>query len=349
MQKLPAPQTDPTHVFELFRGSYGTELLTAAVSHFGLFNLLASHPRTLEELQTALNLERRPAIVLTTALQAMQLLSKNADKQFELTAMAAEHLVAGGELDVGNYLSLAAASPGVLEMVERLRTNRPAGLGNHEGGAAFIYRDGMKSAMEKSELAEHFTLALSGRARNVAPVLAETMALQGAKTLLDIGAGTAIYSIAFLRANPELQAVALDRPEVLKSAERFAAEYNVANRLRLLSADMFVDPLPSADVILLSNILHDWDVDDCQTLINRCAQALNPGGQLIIHDVLLNDELSGPLPIALYSASLFCFTEGRAYSGAEYSLWLKAAGLQPQPPVPTLIHCYAVSAQKALN
>ena len=215
-QKLPAPQSDPTPVFELFRGSYGTELLTAAVSHFGLFNLLSSHPQTLEQLQIALKLESRPVIVLTTALQAMQLLSRNANGQFELTAMAAEHLVAGNPFDVGNYLSLAATSPGVLEMVERLRTNRPAGLDGDEGGAAFIYRDGMKSAMEQSKLAEHFTLALSGRARNVAPILAERVSLPDAKILLDIGAGTAIYSIAFLQANPQLQAIALDRPEVLK-------------------------------------------------------------------------------------------------------------------------------------
>ena len=53
----------------------------------------------------------------------------------------------------------------------------------------------------------------------------------------------------------------------------------------------------------------------------------------------LNDDLGGPLPIALYSASLFSFTEGRAYSAAEYSGWLSEAGLQPQPIVPTKVHC----------
>ena len=63
---------------------------------------------------------------------------------------------------MGSYLSLAATSPGVVEMVERLRTNRPAGLSGDEAGAAYIYRDGMKSAMEQTSLAEHFTLALSG-------------------------------------------------------------------------------------------------------------------------------------------------------------------------------------------
>lgn len=346
MTKLTPPVSDPTPIFEFFRGSYGAELLTAAVAHFDLFGRLARQPRILSELQADLNLAERPAIVLTTALRAMQLIEKDATGHFCLTPISAEHLVRGEEFDVGSYLSLAATSPGVLEMVERLRTNRPAGLSGDEAGAAFIYRDGMKSAMEQTLLAEHFTLALSGRAKNVAPVLAEKVSLNAATTLLDVGGGTGIYSIAFLRANSNLRAIVFDRPEVLKTAERFAAEFGVADRTQLQPGDMFVDPLPMADVILLSNILHDWDVTECQTLIDRCAAALNPGGRLIIHDVLLNDELDGPLPTALYSAALFTFTEGRAYSAMEYSHWLADADLRPQRPISTQIHCFAIIGHK---
>jgi hypothetical protein len=52
------------------------------------------------------------------------------------------------------------------------------------------------------------------------------------------------------------------------------------------------------------------------------------------------------LPIALYSAALFCLTEGRAYSAGEYSSWLKEAGLTPGPVTPTLIHCGALPGVK---
>lgn len=346
MQPLQLPTTNPTSIFEFFRGSYGTDLLTAAVAHFDLFDRLAKQPRTLAELQADLGIAERSAVVLTTALRAMKLLSKNAAGQFDLTPIAKEHLIFGGDFDVGNYLSLAAAAPSVLGMVERLRTNRPAGLSGDEAGAAFIYRDGMKSAMEETALAEHFTLALSGRAKNVAPVLAAKIPLNDAKKLLDIGGGTGIYSIAFVRANPQLRALVLDRPEVLKTAERFVADFGVTDRVELVSSDMFADAYPMVDVILLSNILHDWDIAECRTLIGRCAAALNPGGRLIIHDVLLDDDLGGPLPIALYSAALFSLTEGRAYSAKEYNGWLVESRLSPQPPIPTLIHCHAIVATK---
>ena len=126
MLTLGSSVTDPTSIFEYFRGSYGTELLTAAVAHFDLFGRLAKQPRTLTELQADLQLAERPAIVLTTALRAMQLLSKNPAGQFELTEIAAEHLVRGEEFDVGSYLSLAATSPGVTEMVAHRSTSAQA-------------------------------------------------------------------------------------------------------------------------------------------------------------------------------------------------------------------------------
>ena len=346
---LTPPQIDPTLIFEHFRGAHGTELLTAAVAHFNVFGRLAESPRTAAQLQQELELADRPSVVLFTALKAMGLLRDNSASQLELTELAAEHLVPGASFDVGNYVGLAASSPGVLTMVELLKTNRPLGSGDDGGGVGFIYRDGMKSQMEQSEAARHLTLSLAGRARNVAPCLAERLPLNGDEVLVDVGGGTGIYSFALLQKHPGLRVSVIDRPEVLRVAEEFAAEHGVAGQVELRPGDMFADELPGdADVILLSNILHDWDVPECRQLVQRCAAALKPGGRLLIHDVFLNDALDGPLPIALYSASLFSLTEGRAYSGAEYRKWLSEAGLSPSDAIiPTLVHCGVLEGRKA--
>jgi predicted O-methyltransferase YrrM len=344
---LDAPRHDPTPIFELFRGNYATELLTAAVRHFDIFRLLADRARTLEELRGAIGLAERPANVLMTALRAMGLLAEGGGGLLALSPLAREHLVPGGAFDVSDYVGLAADSPGVRELVERLRTNRPMGSRPDESGAAFIYREGIDSAMEAEATARQFTLSLAGRARNVAPLLAERVPMAGAKTLLDVGGGTGIYSIALLQKNPGLRAVVLDRPAVLKVAAEFAAEYGVADRLECRPGDMFAGELPrGSEAILLSNILHDWDVPECRRIVGRCAAALAPGGRLLIHDVFLNDALDGPLPVALYSAGLFSFTEGRAYSAGEYRQWLREADLAPGEIIPTLIHCGVLAGTK---
>ncbi len=340
------PKIDPTPIFELFRGSYATELLTAAVAHFNLFSRLAHQPMRPTDLGQSLGLAERPTVVLVTALRAFGLLATDAHGKLHLTDLAREHLLPGAPFDVGDYVGLAANAPGVLAMVERLRTNRPA---NHDAGVAFIYREGAKSAMEDEAAARHFTLALAGRAKNVAPHLAKNINLSAdARLLVDVGGGTGIYSIAFLQRYPQLRAVVLDRPEVLKVAQEFAHAHGVADRLSLQPGDMFRDPLPKdADVVLYSNILHDWDVPECRALIGRTAASLRGGGQLLIHDVFLNDALDGPLPMALYSAALFTLTEGRLYSAAEYRVWLSEAGLESGAVAPTLIHCGVLAGHKS--
>lgn len=345
MTGMPGPSFDPTSIFEHFRGSYGTELLTAAVAHLGVFRFIGEQSVDAEKLRLELNLAPRAFVVLTTALRAMNLLELDPKNQYHLSDVAREHLIPDGKFYVGDYVGLAAEAPGVLAMVDRLRSNHLATAAKSDVGAAFIFREGLDSAMEAEQSARRLTLALAGRAKNVAPVLAERVSF-GSETLLDVGGGTGIYSIACLKRHPKLKAIVFDRPEVLKVAKEFAVQFEVQDRLECHPGDMFSDPLPTADAILLSNILHDWDVPECEQLVAKCASALPSGGRLLIHDVFLNDSLDGPLPIALYSASLFSLTEGRAYSGAEYKQWLAAAGLKPSEIVPTLIHCGVVTGTK---
>ncbi len=208
-EQFQPPTTDPTPIFEAFRGSYATELLTAAVAHFNIFPLFEGGPVKFAQLRENTGLADRAAIVLLTALCGMRLLRRTEvadDAQYDLTALGREHLLPGGAFYVGDYVGLTADSPGVREMVERLRTNRPAGAKPEEAeGTAFIFKPGTRSAMDAEESARRLTLALAGRAKNVAPVLAERLALPGAKVLLDVGGGTGIYSYALLQRNPELR------------------------------------------------------------------------------------------------------------------------------------------------
>lgn len=340
---LERPTIDPTPIFELFRGSYATELLAAAVAHLRVFERLAAGPKSADALAAELQLAPRAAVVLFTALRAMQLLATDEAGRLLLSQIAREHLLSAGPFFVGDYVGLAAEAPGVVRMAELLRSNGP----KKSEETAFIYREGTAASMEVEASARHLTLALAGRAKNVAPALAAAVDASQATTLLDLGGGTGIYSIALLQKYPQLRAVVFDRPEVLKVAAEMIAEYGVADRVELVPGDMFADPLPAgADLVLLSNILHDWDVPECNRLIVRSAAALRAGGRVLIHDVFLNDALDGPLPIALYSAALFTLTEGRAYSAAEYRAMLKAAGLESGLVAPTAIHCGVLAGTK---
>ena len=340
------PPTDATPLFEAFRWRYGSCLLTAALSHLGVFEKLAPSPLPDAVLKQHLGLEDRPFQVLITGLLAMGLIQRSASDLLELSELAREHLLASAPYYMGDYLGLAAEAPEVLDLVARLRTNRPADIDAQ--GHAFIYRDGIASAMDSSQWARHFTLSLAGRARNVAPFLAEAMDLKGIHHLVDVAGGTGIYALALLEQNPNLEITLVDLPEVLKVAAECISGHPDAQRLHLEEGDMFQwEPKRPFQAALFSNVLHDWDQPECLRLIERYAAMLPSPGKLFIHDVLLDNSLEGPLPIALYSIALFTLTEGRAYSPAEYEHWLQRAGLRAGKPVSTAIHCAVIEATQS--
>src|SRR5947209_3448098 len=143
--------SDPTAIFEYFRAGFASNLLIAAVAHFHVFECLSERPLTFEELRDALRLQDRPARVLITALRSMDLVNENSTGLLTLSPLAAEHLSPDSYFSIADYIGLAADAPAVTELVESLRRNRPA-------QAAFIYKEGMDSAMEQESSARRLTL-----------------------------------------------------------------------------------------------------------------------------------------------------------------------------------------------
>ncbi|MGA0325506.1 MAG: methyltransferase, partial [Limisphaerales bacterium] len=72
------PPTDATPLFEAFRWRYGSCLLTASVSHLGVFQKLGSRPLGDALFRERLGLKERPFQVLCTGLLAMGLIQRNA-------------------------------------------------------------------------------------------------------------------------------------------------------------------------------------------------------------------------------------------------------------------------------
>jgi hypothetical protein len=102
-------------------------------------------------------------------------------------------------------------------------------------------------------------------------------------------------------------------------------------------------------VHLFSNVLHDWDVPVVQQLLRASAEALMPGGLLIIHDAFLNAAKTGPLPMAGYSVLLMHVTQGRCYSVSEMAAWLVEAGFDTPSEVSSAAGRSALLARRSLG
>ena len=117
---------------------------------------------------------------------------------------------------------------------------------------------------------------------------------------------------------------------VVEIAAGKIAEAGLAERIQTVAGDFFADSSlpPGHDTILLSMILHDWAEDRCRDILEKCWAALPSGGQVVIAELLVNDERTGPPAAALMSLNMLVETEGRNYTPAEYAAWMSDLGFE---------------------
>lgn len=324
------------------RAKAGSQLLVAAVHHLPVFEELSKGPRTIAQISEKLALAERSAMVLFPALCAMDLLYINNDL-LALTELGT-FLTKKNPANLIGYTGLETEDPGVLKMVEWLKNDGPADVTQ---AMSYVKDEHAISPMDIPESAQFFTMALAGRAKYLSPVVASKITKHSGH-LLDIAGGTGYYTYEWLKANPSATATLIDRPEVLKTAESILHEFyndDIKRRVSFHGADMLEDELPKGDILLAASLFHDWPTSTCIPLMKKFASALNPGGELWVHDAFLNDELDGPLAVTDYSALLFLGTKGRCYSRKEYRNWFEKAGLTSRiENIPTLMDYGLISA-----
>jgi hypothetical protein len=109
------------------------------------------------------------------------------------------------------------------------------------------------------------------------------------------------------------------------------AEYTKANgvaeRVQFQAGDFLACALPTADVVVMGHILHDWDLAAKKLLIGRAFAALPAGGSLIVYECLIDDERRQNAFGLLMSLNMLIETTGGFdYTGADCAGWMQEAG-----------------------
>ncbi len=268
----------------------------------GLFAALAGEGRTAAQLAGALGADEGALEVLANALVAIGLLEK--DPPYYANAELAAACLVGGS----GYLG------------DRVITGRPRGA---EARLLRAVREGPRPATAAAmALPRALSRALYRDAQVLGPRLAQSLDLTRSRHLLDVGGGLGGYAAAFCDACPDLRATVLDLPGVVREGRRLAGP-----RLEFVDGDFLRDPLPrGSDVVLASDILHGQRPSDAARLVRALHDALEPGGLLVLRDVLMEPERTAPRWAALFSLTLLATSGSRCYAEDEVRGWLTEAG-----------------------
>ncbi|GCB47955.1 methyltransferase [Streptomyces sp. NL15-2K] len=147
--------------------------------------------------------------------------------------------------------------------------------------------------------------------------------------ILDVGAGSGVWSLAFAEANPAATVTGLDLPEVAEGFRAQAEERGLGGRVRTVAGDYHTAAVPegACELVILANILHLEPPDRARSLVARMWRAVRPGGRLIVVDTLRSGEDPPARIRTMYTMALAMRTAyGRVHTRADVERWLTEAG-----------------------
>lgn len=285
-------------------------VLTA--NRLDLFSHLAGKNMTAKTLAEKIQCDPRATGMLCNALTAYGFLEKAEDGTYKNAPKSQAHLVKGQPYYAGDSLRHQSQLwQRWSELEEVVRSGKPVPKEHTKEGT------------------RQFTLAMANIGQLSASEVVEGLDLRGVKKMLDLGGGPGVYAEAFVRKNPDIQAVLFDVPDVIDVAKERLSQSEVSARIATRAGDGFEDDLGADyDLVFMSNFIHIFGLNEIVTLFKKVNETLTPGGRLVVKDFFMNDRRSGPVFAAQFALNMLINTDtGNTYTFAEMRDALQQSGL----------------------
>lgn len=329
-------QPTPATIMQIGTGFWASKILLTAVK-FQLFTHLAKQPgMPAKEIKTLLKLNctDRHVYDFLDALTCFGFLKREGLLQ---TARYSNGL------DTDVFLDKAKPSyiGGILEMLNDRLYGFWANLGEglQTGLVQNEAKDGdepiFESLYKDPVLLEGFVNAMSGVQMGNFMALAQQFDFSKSKTLLDAGGSAGLLSLMVAKYQPHMTCSSLDLPPVEPIAQATIAKFQLSDRVKAISGDFFKDPLPSADIITMGNILHDWNEENKIMLMQKAYDALPVGGTFIaIENVIDNERRQNAFGLMMSLNMLIETAEGFDYTFDDFNKWAKQVGFKSTSIMP---------------
>ncbi len=317
----------PTPILQTGMGFFASKALLSAVE-LGLFTELGDEPRTGAELERALGLHPRATYDFLDTLVALGMLDRDGDGEdarYANTPATALYLDRSSPRYVGGILEMANARLYRFwaDLTPALKTGQPQNEVRHSGKPMFdeLYADPARL--------EQFMDAMRGVSMANFEAFAEKFDFAPYVTMADIGGATGQLSASVAARHPHLACASYDLPVVKPIAERRLHGAGLADRVAAREIDFLNEEFPSADLITMGMILHDWNLDHKKMLIAKAYRALPEGGALVAIENLIDDERRENAFGLLMSLNMLIeFGDAFDFTGADFTGWCLEAGFR---------------------
>jgi len=140
---------------------------------------------------------------------------------------------------------------------------------------------------------EAFTKCMKGLFQSANPAMAAEYDFSRHHTLLDLGGGMGTATMAVLsQHSKEVKPSSSLTSAIVFDLEKTVSHGNLKHEIMKYQAGSFFEPstIPSADVILINGVLHDWNDQECAQILTNAAAKLEANGRIIVADFAVPDR-----------------------------------------------------------
>lgn len=291
--------------------AFQTSRILLTAFELDLFTYLDKHLFTSEQLSEKLNCNFKHLEKLLNALVSLGFLRKVKNKFYNSDA-ASMFLVKGKNEFMGNLYHVNDLWHSWSNLTEVIKTGRSE----------------INKKIDKN-WKENFIAAMHSRALKESKILASMLNLENVNTMLDLGGGSGIFSMAFIEKNNNIKSTIFDLPEIIPITKKYVNEFRLKENISFIEGNYLIDNFEKKyDLIFLSSVVHINSFDQNMFLIKKCYESLNQRGQIIIKDWVMNEDKTEPVGGAIFSINMLVETEnGNTYSENEMKNWFFNAGI----------------------
>jgi SAM-dependent methyltransferase len=268
--------------------------------HCNIFSTLSKKPQTAKTLAEEVGVPENRITTICTALTSIGLLIRK-DDLFSNSQGAETFLVKGAPNDFGDYLRLQIDRQmyGFMQQLESVFTDT-MGLDDIDSYAKWM--ENKKEAHLYSE-SQHAGSLGPGRS------LSRMIDFSSVDHLLDVAGGTGGFAIRLCEANPNLRVTILDFPNVVSLGHQKVKKAGFLDRINFIESNALDYNWPTdVGAVLMSYLYNGVPGDEIPKLVAQSYKVMKPGGLYVVHDFMVEEDLSGPHLAALWQLQHLAFT-----------------------------------------
>jgi hypothetical protein len=298
-------------------------------AQLGLADRLAQGAKSAEELAGPTGTHAPSLHRLMRALANLGLLTADSAGRFSLTPLGAA--LKTGAPGAARASILTLASPWISQGFDHLLYSVQTGKSGLEKALGMPIFDWLAGNPEAASL---FSETMVGFHGEEPAAVASAYDFSGLSTIVDVGGATGNLLTAVLGRNPAARGILFDLPHVVRDAPALIQSRGLTGRVTIESGSFFERAPAGGDAYLLSHVIHDWNEEQCLTILANCRKAMKPGGRLLIVEMVLPPG-NEPHPGKMLDIMMLVGPGGQERTATEYEALLRKAGFRLTRVVPT--------------